>query len=464
MFQKRTKGLMQLHCLSMAVLLPIFFVLYSLACDTLIKDLNLNYRLYFWAIFCSGFLSFFHYSNQFFDLAYLKWYESLKITNGQILSLAIVLFGLLFAVKDARINKLVIMSFIATMWPICWLINHFLPKALASLFFDFNTMRFCILVGSAKSCQELQSWVLDHSLIGIKVAGYVSMHQEDVTLHIPCMGTVSNLNQIIKDNKINQVILLESYGSKEWVDQIIQVSDKNSCKIWIYNPWRDYFNKPILSIQEGGHTFFTFKDEPLENPTNRLFKRILDTAIALPIVIFILPFLIVLVKIFQIKEAPGDLFFKQVRMGRNNRPFTIYKFRSMFDNKYKNENTQASTTDKRIFKFGHIIRKTSIDEFPQFINVLLGQMSVVGPRPHYIGHDKLFHTYVPHYRQRNFVKPGVTGLAQIKGYRGEITDLELLKERTSYDLTYIDNWSLGLDLVIILKTIWQVIFPPKTAY
>jgi lipopolysaccharide/colanic/teichoic acid biosynthesis glycosyltransferase len=129
-----------------------------------------------------------------------------------------------------------------------------------------------------------------------------------------------------------------------------------------------------------------------------------------------------------------------------------------------NEAKQATKGDPRVFRFGEWLRHTSIDELPQFLNVLRGEMSAVGPRPHLPEHDVLFHQHVDEYPMRHFAKPGITGLAQSLGYRGEITDVEVLRRRVRYDLEYINNWTLLLDIEIILRTIVQVLRPPKTAY
>jgi lipopolysaccharide/colanic/teichoic acid biosynthesis glycosyltransferase len=160
------------------------------------------------------------------------------------------------------------------------------------------------------------------------------------------------------------------------------------------------------------------------------------------------------------------MFFKQERSGQRGRKFQIFKFRSMHDNGVdrSREGEQAKQEDDRIFKFGQFIRKTSIDEFPQFLNVLKGNMSVIGPRPHLIQHDSEFSEQVNIYRTRHFVKPGITGLAQCKGYRGEVTELALIEERVRYDLQYIRGWSFWLDLWILIQTGLQVIKPPKSAY
>jgi lipopolysaccharide/colanic/teichoic acid biosynthesis glycosyltransferase len=193
---------------------------------------------------------------------------------------------------------------------------------------------------------------------------------------------------------------------------------------------------------------------------------VLDLALAIPVVFIALPILIPVVWFGQRTQSPGPVFFRQRRRGFNRREFVLYKFRTMHeDNGHPiNEAKQATKHDPRIFRFGEWLRHTSIDELPQFINVLRGEMSAVGPRPHLPEHDELFHQQVDEYPMRHFAKPGITGLAQSLGYRGEITDVEVLRRRVRYDLEYINNWTLLLDIEIVLRTIVQVLYPPKTAY
>jgi exopolysaccharide biosynthesis polyprenyl glycosylphosphotransferase len=416
----------------------------------------------------SGIFSLSFYEKLDKDTPRFRWYRVVNLTNSQTLVLLVVMFTLIFVTKDAGMSRLFMGSFILSAWVFFFVLNNFLPLLLSRMVFQGANARVCLLVGTAESCEEIEDWMLSRLSIGLQVVGYLGIKEEEDPgkTKVPYLGSDKELEAVIEGRNVNQVILLETRHSKEWVQHILRLADKHACRVLIYNPWREYFNQPLHTIQEGRFAFFTIKDEPLESPVSRFYKRCLDLMIALPVVLFLLPVLCLIVGVAQRIQSPGPLFFKQRRIGMNRKEFYIYKFRSMVYEKggSNQEGKQASSGDSRFFKFGKIIRKYSIDEFPQFLNVMLGQMSAVGPRPHYYGHDKLFTQYIYQYRQRHFAKPGITGLAQSKGFRGEITDLELLKERTHYDLEYIDNWSLSLDLSIILRTIFQVVFPPKTAY
>jgi lipopolysaccharide/colanic/teichoic acid biosynthesis glycosyltransferase len=221
----------------------------------------------------------------------------------------------------------------------------------------------------------------------------------------------------------------------------------------------------VPTIEEGRH-FYTLQEEPLEDPLNRLCKRAYDLIVAVPVVILILPLLCAVVWIKQRGQAPGPLFHVRERRGLRGRVFRMLKFRSMRvgPEDAAAESRQARVQDERIFPFGRFLRRHSIDEFPQFWNVLMGDMSVVGPRPYMPLLDEEFRQLTRGYRTRHLVKPGITGMAQSLGYRGEILDTEMLRKRVYWDVYYITHWSILLDVQITGRTLWQIVRPPQTAY
>lgn len=179
-------------------------------------------------------------------------------------------------------------------------------------------------------------------------------------------------------------------------------------------------------------------------------KRILDLCVAIPAICFLAPFLILVAVAIKINSR-GTVLFQQTRTGMYGQPFTIYKFRTMYVHNH-DENKQATRTDSRITAIGRFLRKTSVDELPQLFNVLKGDMSIVGPRPHALEHDAHYGARIPTYYQRFVVKPGLTGLAQIKDCRGETETINLMEERIHYDIRYINNWTIWMDIGIIKRT------------
>ena len=212
-------------------------------------------------------------------------------------------------------------------------------------------------------------------------------------------------------------------------------------------------NVPVLSIRR----------EPLELLENRILKRTFDIVCAALFLCTIFPFIYIVVGIAIKMNSPGPVFFKQKRSGEDGKEFWCYKFRSMRVNT-QCDTLQATEHDPRKTKIGEIIRRTSIDELPQFINVLKGDMSIVGPRPHMLKHTKEYSQLINKFMVRHFVKPGITGWAQVTGYRGETKELWQMEGRVIRDIWYIEHWAFLLDLYIIYKTVYNAIHGEKEAY
>ncbi|TSD67722.1 exopolysaccharide biosynthesis polyprenyl glycosylphosphotransferase [Inquilinus sp. KBS0705] len=211
----------------------------------------------------------------------------------------------------------------------------------------------------------------------------------------------------------------------------------------------------------GDFAVLSHRHEPLEDIENRVKKRVFDIVFSLLVIVFILSWLYPIIGLIIKMQSPGPILFKQLRSGKDNKTFVCYKFRSMRMNAGER---QATKDDARVTKIGRFLRKTSLDELPQFINVLLGDMSVIGPRPHILTMTKEYSQIINQYMVRHFLKSGITGWAQVKGYRGETTDPSLMQKRIEHDIWYLENWSMGLDLKIVLMTIVQVFKGDDNAY
>ncbi len=205
----------------------------------------------------------------------------------------------------------------------------------------------------------------------------------------------------------------------------------------------------------GDFPVISLRHEPLENVDNRFKKRMFDILFSSMVIIFVLSWLVPLLAILIKLESPGPIFFKQLRSGRNNLPFWCFKFRSMHVNN-DSDKVQAKKGDSRITKIGAFLRKTSLDEFPQFFNVLIGDMSIVGPRPHMLKHTEQYSAIIDRYMVRQFLKPGITGWAQVNGFRGETKDQVLMEKRVEHDIWYMENWSSMLDVKVIFMTVINI--------
>ncbi|MDF3079329.1 MAG: undecaprenyl-phosphate glucose phosphotransferase [Sphingobacteriaceae bacterium] len=213
----------------------------------------------------------------------------------------------------------------------------------------------------------------------------------------------------------------------------------------------------------GNFTVLCARKEPLEDIENRFKKRLFDIIVSLGVIVFIFSWLYPLLAIIIKIQSPGPVLFKQLRSGRDNKPFWCYKFRSMRMNS-DSDKRQASLNDDRITPIGKFMRKTSIDELPQFFNVLLGYMSVIGPRPHMLAHTEQYRQIIDKYMVRQFLKPGISGWAQVNGFRGETKEQGLMEKRVEHDIWYMENWSVMLDIKIVFYTIINVFKGEENAY
>jgi len=279
------------------------------------------------------------------------------------------------------------------------------------------------------------------------------------------LGTFKEGVDFLKQNGNGVDILfasLKEFNDKQ-IDTLIRTANETFKSVKFIPDNKDIFKKKLKVEYFEYFPVLSIRKSPLDEPVNAFIKRAFDIIFSLFIIIFILSWLTPLLAILIKLESKGPVFFKQLRNGLNYEPFYCFKFRSMRPNK-EADLKQVSKNDQRITKLGKWLRKTSIDELPQFFNVLKGDMSVVGPRPHMIAENERFRNKVEQFLGRHYVRPGITGLAQVKGYRGEVVTDEDIRNRVKYDMYYIENWSIFLDLKIILQTILNIFKGDKKAY
>src|SRR5450432_3423119 len=280
---------------------------------------------------------------------------------------------------------------------------------------------------------------------------------------LPIFNDLQDCMNFVKENEVTEIystLIPDHYPylyelAKEAEKQFVYFKFVPDYNIFVNrNIYVDFLNDiPVLSLRK----------EPLEDTGNRIKKRTLDVIVSTLVIIFLLSWLVPLIALLIKLDSRGPVFFIQLRSGKNNQPFRCLKFRSLQVNN-EADSKQVSRDDNRITKLGRFMRKTNIDELPQFINIFLGDMSLVGPRPHMLKHTEQFSELYKEYMIRHFVKPGLTGWAQVNGFRGEIKDNEFLRKRVEYDTWYMENWSLFLDLKIILLTILVTIKGDKNAF
>ena len=368
----------------------------------------------------------------------------------------------LIATKDAFISRLFFFNFIPWLYVALLFSHYYLPGFLARNI--FRREEKTLLVGSSQKAAELADWLQRKAEIGLRTVGLISDeaagdHKDGVAI----VGTSDQLEKVIRERGITQVILLEFPLLTPANEAVIRICNQLGVRLFILSDLEERLRHSVTFFEDGGFRFMGLREEPLENPLNRFLKRTIDLAISVPVMIFIFPVFALVVLIAQRLQSPGPLFHVQERAGMQNRQFKIYKFRTMRPDHHE-LSRQAIDGDERVYPLGKWFRKLSIDEIPQFWNVLLGDMSIVGPRPHLIEHNNQFSRLMENYHVRTFVKPGITGLAQVRGYRGEARDNSDIENRVACDIEYLENWNISLECAIILRTFAQLIVPPRTAY
>jgi putative colanic acid biosynthesis UDP-glucose lipid carrier transferase len=277
------------------------------------------------------------------------------------------------------------------------------------------------------------------------------------------LGRIRDLEKYLSAPGLMNVVMVEFPRTNGSMREYSELCESRGVRLLVVADVDQIFGHSVTLFEDKGTFFLGLREEPLEDPINRFLKRCLDIAISLPVVVCVLPPLMLVVWIAQRLQSPGPLFFWQSREGFHNLSFQILKFRSMHVGDPNNETLPKSEDDPRLYHFGSFIRRTSLDEFPQFWNVLCGHMSVVGPRPHLPSYAREYRRV--HFRAyvRNFVKPGITGLAQLTEIRGFVETSEQVMRRIESDIEYLENWSIWMDFWLILRTALQVVVPPKGA-
>jgi exopolysaccharide biosynthesis polyprenyl glycosylphosphotransferase len=370
----------------------------------------------------------------------------------------------LVAAKDKTISRVFIFTFLPLLYVVLLTANYRLPTWLARRLFQGWRADKTLLVGSSKSLASLKPWANAKREMGLRTVGVLC--DDKVGSHIEgyqVLGGLKDLRVVLRDHDVTQVILAELPTQGDQLGELAEQCDAAGARFLVVANFEERFRHSITMLTDEGIRFIGMRREPLENPFNRILKRLLDLVVALPVVVLVLPLITLVVWFFQRLQSPGPVFYHQDRAGFHDLPFKIVKYRTMHTNN-ADVARQASVDDDRIYPAGRFFRRFSLDEFPQFINVLKGQMSVVGPRPHLPQHNEAFAKIMGNYRVRTLVQPGITGLAQVRGFRGETKDEASLIARVESDIFYVENWSFTMDLLIIFRTAWQMVFPPKTAY
>jgi len=318
-----------------------------------------------------------------------------------------------------------------------------------------GNLRNVVVIGKNKKTDQLINVFKERVEYGYQFVKQFATKSNKFSIDASC--------DFILTNNIDEIYCSVSELSNKELTELINFADNNLKTLKFIPDNKNIFSKKLKFEYYDYIPVLSLRDIPLHESINAFLKRVFDIVFSLLVIVFLLSWLIPLLAIIITLESKGPVFFRQKRNGIDNNEFYCYKFRSMAPNQDA-DNYMATKNDMRITKVGKFIRKTSIDELPQFYNVLFGSMSVVGPRPHMVKHTSEYANKVNKYMVRHFVKPGITGLAQVRGYRGEIEKDEDILNRTKFDIFYIENWSLFLDFKIIVQTVLNAVSGEEKAY
>ncbi len=321
--------------------------------------------------------------------------------------------------------------------------------------------RRVIIVGNGQAAADMQSFLGHHPELGYRLQG---IFQDSPGNGDPAWkGPVENVQEFAATNATDEIYCSNSGMSKQQVADLVKYCDRNMIRFRLMPDFRGIVSRKLQIDFYESIPVISLRNEPLENMVNRVLKRTFDMVFSFLVILLVISWLVPVVAILIKATSPGPVFFRQRRSGKGNTQFTCLKFRTMVVNKQADER-QATKDDVRITRVGRFLRKTNLDELPQFFNVMLGHMSVVGPRPHMLRHTEQYSKLIDKFMVRHLIKPGITGWAQVHGLRGETSDATKMEKRVEYDVWYIENWSLLLDLKIILVTFVKMVSGDENAF
>ncbi|WP_266205275.1 undecaprenyl-phosphate glucose phosphotransferase [Pontibacter kalidii] len=321
-------------------------------------------------------------------------------------------------------------------------------------------LRKVVVAGHNEMALELESFIKANPDFGYKFLGFFS-NKEVPSNNV--IGKISDIKEFATFNEIDEIYCCPFELEKKEITQLLNFADDNLVRIKFLPELNSNANQKLKVDFYDVLPVLMVRNIPLDDAINKFIKRAFDIFFSLFVIIFVLSWLLPIIAIAIKLDSKGPVFFKQIRSGIDNKNFECYKLRSMYINKDANK-LLAKRGDSRITRVGAFIRKTSIDELPQFFNVFLGHMSIVGPRPHMLKLGEEYAQVADKYMVRHFIKPGITGLSQVRGYRGDTTYSYQIRGRVKLDIFYLENWSFWLDLKIIFYTVYNVMRGDKAAF
>ncbi len=453
---------MTLVTLDLLVLNILFFLSQVLVKEN-IHSTNFYAYLQYWTLSNIIWLLLSFFLRTYADKIILNFEYFTKRTTQVYLLWIICMLVYLFFSREFIISRLFIVTTISS-FGVGLLVNRFIYLGIKSYFKNSGYLvKKIIILGYNDTAKKLAKYFEEDGL-NTELLGFIEDNKNIRELsHYPVLADIANTLTVAKEMGVQEIFSTITPEQNKSIYDLMYESEKECIRFKIVPNLSMFITREVHIDYFGDLPILSLRSEPLDDVGNRLKKRALDIVVSFLVIVFILSWLIPILGLLIFLESGTPVFFSQLRTGKNKKAFRCLKFRSMKYNKDA-DLKQASQNDSRITNIGKFIRKTSLDEFPQFINVFKGEMSLVGPRPHMLKHTSDYSEVVYDYMIRQFIKPGISGWAQIHGYRGEITNPEQIQMRVNKDLWYLENWTLWLDIQILFLTIYHVIRGDKNAF
>jgi putative colanic acid biosynthesis UDP-glucose lipid carrier transferase len=322
-----------------------------------------------------------------------------------------------------------------------------------------------VIVGANDKGENIRKFLAKDLTYGYRILGFFDDKVDPfVTITAPVLGGFDAIHEYVANGDVDEMYIALHTDNVKTIRELTALCERHMVRIKFIPDFQQYTRARKVQITFYGNTpVLMLRKEPLEATINLLIKKGFDLVFSFSVIVLIFPWLFPIIVLFIKMDSPGPVFFRQRRSGRANKVFWCVKFRTMRVNKFS-DSVQATNGDSRVTKMGAFMRRTNIDELPQFFNVLWGTMSVIGPRPHMLKHTEQYSELINNYLVRHYAKPGISGWAQVNGFRGETKELIEMKDRVDFDIWYIENWSLLLDIKIIFLTVFNVFKGEEKAY
>lgn len=380
-----------------------------------------------------------------FRRIYLGHFKRLFACLKTVLLFGLFLTLLAFAFKEAKYSRLIVGYFVSLFALFVTGLHFAGDLYVYALHRNRKLLRNVLALGRPESLAPLCESFRNHPENG---------YAEPLIHPLEVLENSVKLAGLVRQHAVNELIIFAPFGQTINFQKIFDEVENLGVRVSIIPDMSLSVPMPLQAGQISGYPVFLLRQFPLDLAINKLWKRLFDTVFSAAVLLVCSPVFLITAALVKI-TSPGPALFKQKRTGYNQKDFYLYKFRSMRFDRQKADTLQATESDPRITPIGRFMRRTNMDELPQFWNVLRGDMAVVGPRPHMLSHTEEFSGRVAGYLRRHYVRPGITGWAQVNGWRGPTETDEALAARVKFDLWYVENWTLWLDIKIILMTVFS---------